>query len=185
MPTENLYTPNCMRTVTGRYVNVREPDPTTIDIYDIAWGLSGEQRFGNQLPVSFTVAEHSMLVCNHVPMELKLQALMHDASDFLFRDMAAPIKQDCHDYKRLETRMMHVIAEKYGFAWPMDPIVKEADLRVRQFEWDEIMLRPDDPQGITDVPRREVCAAFLRMFHDLTAYRWAPNKGTQLDDITR
>ncbi len=40
MNNENLYTPDCIRTFTGKYVNVFDPDPETICIEDISEGTS-------------------------------------------------------------------------------------------------------------------------------------------------
>lgn len=53
MTTENLYTTDCIRTSSGQYVNVFNPDPNTIKIEDIAHSLSMQCRFGGHLPYHF------------------------------------------------------------------------------------------------------------------------------------
>ena len=50
---ENLYTPNCIRTFTGIYVNVFEPTPEMICIEDIAHALSNQCRFSGHLPTFY------------------------------------------------------------------------------------------------------------------------------------
>jgi len=167
MKTENLYTPNCIRTVSGRYVNVVDPDPDTIDIEDIAWALSGVPRFGGHLPVTYSVARHSVIVCSMVPDHHKLQALMHDTSDYVFGDLPSPIKQHCPDFRALEDRMMLVLAVKYRFAWPMHDVVKKADREALEFEWRDIMLDPARAQTM-QVSREYARDKFLETFYLLT-----------------
>ena len=54
---ENLYTPNCIRTFTGLYMNVFNPKPDMICIEDIAHALSQQPRFGGHLPRMYSVAQ--------------------------------------------------------------------------------------------------------------------------------
>ena len=114
MPTENLYTPNSIRTRSGQYVNVLELDPDTIRIEDIAHALSMVPRFGGHLPVFYSVGQHCLGVLNTVmdmPQPagttseelrlIRLQALLHDASEAYIGDMPSPIKQHLPDFKAL------------------------------------------------------------------------------------
>jgi hypothetical protein len=57
-----------LETVTGQLVDVENPDPTTINIEDIAWGLSRISRFcGHTITViPYNVAQHSLFVANEV-----------------------------------------------------------------------------------------------------------------------
>lgn len=168
---ENLYTPNSIRTVSGRYVNIVNLDPHTIDIHDIAHSLSHTPRFGGHLPVFYSVGQHSIGVynqCSDLPRELQLQALLHDASEAFIGDMPSPIKQHLPDFKQLEERIMQVIAKKFGFPWPIHPAVKTADREMLETEWHGIMLGNGDPSKYLLSPEY-IRQRFVDLFHELTA----------------
>jgi len=144
MQEENLFTPNCIRTVSGKYVNVFEPTPDMICIEDIAHALSNQCRFGGHLPRFYSVAEHS-LNCSYLidDPELKLEALMHDASEAYLLDIPSPIKKNLTNYKQIEDGLMKVIFEKFGLSYPLHEKVKEVDAIVLQTEWNCLMLQLD------------------------------------------
>jgi hypothetical protein len=164
-PTEYLFTPNCIRTVSGRYVNLLDPQPDTLHIEDIAHALSQMPRFGGHLPVHYSVAQHSIWVADAVPQPFKLAALMHDASEAYLMDMPRPLKVLLPAYKGIEQRFMAAIATKYGFDPDMHPLVKAADEAALHREWEGVMLSqtlPILPPGIA----REL---FLQRFDDIKA----------------
>lgn len=138
---ENLYTPNCIRTFTGKYVNVFEPISEMFDIEDIAHALSNQCRFGGHLPEYYSVAQHCVLVASVVPEQYALQGLLHDASEAYLLDVPRPIKQGLTNYKEIENGLMTVLAERFRFQWPLNEHVKKADEEMLQLEWDEIMLQ--------------------------------------------
>jgi hypothetical protein len=141
---ENLYTPNCARTVSGRYVNLIDPDPATLDLGDITWALANVPRFGGHLPQPWSVAQHSLLVASLVPEEHKLQALGHDFSEAFLQDLHPDLKANVPEYKVVEERMMQAIAKRFGMPWPMSPEVKAADKHALEIEWKYIMLGERD-----------------------------------------
>lgn len=162
---ENLYTTDCIRTFTGKYVNVFEPDPETICIEDIAHALSMQCRFGGHLPVFFSVAQHSVMVCNEFDEfkpELRLTALMHDATEAYLLDIPRPIKLRLANYKALENSLMVVIANKFGFKWPTDQVIKKVDAFQLQREWDQLML--GKAGEIRCMSQRESKIQFLKAF---------------------
>jgi len=138
---ENLYTPNCIRTFTGKNVNVIDPDPETICIEDIAHALSFQCRFGGHLPSFYTVAQHSCYCARGVAHELRLDALLHDASEAYLLDIPSPVKSQLTNYKEMEDNLMLAIADKFGFAYPLDPEVKKIDKELMEWEWKHIMLQ--------------------------------------------
>jgi hypothetical protein len=98
-----------LETVTGQLVNVSNPDPATISIEDIAWGLSRMSRFCGQTvtAVAYNVAQHSLFVANEVEDIIKnsnsqlpphrhsdivLKALLHDAAEAYTGDLPSPVK---------------------------------------------------------------------------------------------
>lgn len=143
---ENLFTPDCIRTYTGLYMNVFDPTPEMICIEDIAHSLAFQCRFGGHLPEFYSVAQHSVYVCDIVeanPGEdsVRLQALLHDASEAYLLDIPSPIKHKLDDYRKIEQRLMVAIADKFGFPYPLHQSVKDADKDLLRIEWDVLMLR--------------------------------------------
>lgn len=141
MEHENLNTPNCIRTFTGIYMNVFEPTLEMICIEDIAHALSNQCRFGGHLPEFYSVAQHSLLCSQTVGDEYRLQALLHDASEAYLLDIPRPIKQGLSNYKEIEDNLMILIAEKFGFKYPLEKPVKQIDEEMLQFEWEHLMLQ--------------------------------------------
>lgn len=116
---ENLYTPDCIRTFTGIYVNVFEPTEEMICIEDIAHALSNQCRFGGHLPVFYSVAQHSIIMSDKMHESHKLAALLHDASEAYLLDIPRPIKKGLSNYKEIEDKLMTAIAAKFGFEYPL------------------------------------------------------------------
>jgi len=137
---ENLFLPDCIRTFTGKYVNVFDPDPATIDIIDIAHALAKEQRWGNHLSKNYSVAQHSIICSELVPTENKFTALMHDSTEAYLRDLCSPIKKKLIGYKDLENSLMKHLADIFGFEYPLPERVKEADAFMLKREWNALML---------------------------------------------
>lgn len=138
---ENLFTKDCIRTQSGIYMNVFKPTMDMICIEDIAHALSYQCRFGGHLPLFFSVAQHS-LNCSYLieDKELKLAALLHDASEAYLLDIPRPIKNNLSNYKEIEDGLMKLIAEKFEFEYPLHKEVKDVDEQMLQFEWDGLML---------------------------------------------
>jgi uncharacterized protein len=167
MEGENLFTPDCIRTVSGIYVNVFEPTAEMICIEDIAHALSMQCRFGGHLPFFYSVAQHSLFCCDQVDDEHKLAALLHDASEAYLLDIPRPIKNRLANYKEIENGLMYEIANKFGFQWPLHEKVKEVDELALQMEWDEIMLLGDgDPTCMDSQTAKD---SFLNQFLILSA----------------
>lgn len=137
---ENLYS-NCIRTYTGKYLDVFNPDPEMICIEDIAHALSHTARFSGHLTKFYSVAAHSVWCAKFVKRdEFKLAALLHDASEAYLTDVPRPIKKQLPQYKVIEDNLMRVIADKFGFEYPLHPFVKEIDNMALQWEWDNLMI---------------------------------------------
>lgn len=102
-----------LETVTGQLVDVSNPDPATINIEDIAWGLSRMPRFCGQTvtAIAYNTAQHSLFVASEVETivydnwdkhltacekieknELILKALLHDAAEAYTGDLPSPVK---------------------------------------------------------------------------------------------
>lgn len=116
-----------MQTYSGKQFFALDPLPEDIEIIDIASGLSKATRYGGQCLRFYSVAEHCCHICDAAPEAKKLEALMHDASEAYLADIPRPIKGSLSNYAEIEHGLMTVIAEKYGFAWPVSKAVKSLD----------------------------------------------------------
>lgn len=134
---------NCIRTNSGLFINVFDTDPDTITIEDIAHALSMIPRFGGHLNRFYSVAQHCVLCFNlaiSYGTEYCLPALLHDASEAYLLDMPTPIKNNLPDYKTTEHKFMGVVANKFGFEYPLNPIIKKIDAEALQIEWDNLVV---------------------------------------------
>jgi hypothetical protein len=129
---------NSLETVSGRKINITDPDPEMIDISDIAWALSRMPRFnGHSIPyVSYSVAQHSIQVMKELAQygeRVQLLGLLHDAAEAYITDMPSPVKHipEIHAViKRLEDRIMNTIYQSLKIDPPSEEeerLVKQAD----------------------------------------------------------
>jgi 5'-deoxynucleotidase YfbR-like HD superfamily hydrolase len=117
------------RTYTGREVHPLDPKPHEISIFDIARSLSHLCRFLGHIDAFYSVAQHSVLVSQHVPEEDALWGLLHDASEAYICDLPAPIKRDPEMgiYRLAEDRLVLAVCERYGLKPKMPASVMRAD----------------------------------------------------------
>jgi hypothetical protein len=164
---EDLYTPNCIRTFTGIYVNVFEPTQEMFCIEDIAHSLSQQCRFGGHLPKYYSVAQHCIIMSQYMHKSLKLQALLHDASEAYLLDIPTPIKKGLLNYKEIEERLMTELSVKFGFQYPLHEAVKEVDEYMLQWEWSRLMLSEDTFPDIECWSPNDAKEMFISTFENL------------------
>jgi len=169
---------------TAHYVNLTAPKPCDINILDIAHALARVNRFNGHTSESYSVAQHSVLVAQNVPEEHKLSALLHDASEAYLGDISTPLKQLLPDYKALEHKWQHAIAQAFGLPGIMHVCIKQADLRALATEkrdlfpgasadtWHALDGAKPYPQQITPLGEYIAKRRFLDYFHRLTAHRY-------------
>jgi len=162
-----------MTTFTGRRFNFLTPDPESIDLYDIAHGLSQVCRFAAQSQVLYTVAQHSVLVSEmikkspHVERDRLFQkiALFHDAAEAYIGDMSSPLKKLMPLYKEIENRIQAAIWKRFHLpSYAMPKEVKEADIQILANEgmsfmsadWRDAAVDPDPQLGVFEAwePKR-------------------------------
>lgn len=139
-----LHTGDTIRTFEGNYVDVLNPDPGTIEIDDIAHGLSQICRFAGHTKKFFSVAQHSVECVQRLQgrtqdKKILLTMLMHDATEAYIGDLARPIKRRIPQYKTVENILMDVIATKYDLHFPFPPVIKKIDNLQLEIEHNGLM----------------------------------------------
>lgn len=134
-PVHDVYD-GVFNTATGQQVSLLHPSPEQISLEDIAKALSKLCRFGGQLNSFYSVAQHSVLVCQLAPAELRAYALMHDATEAYVGDVIKPLKVVIGDvYRQVEERFHRAICERFGF----DAGAKEWEA-VKRYDIDALTL---------------------------------------------
>jgi hypothetical protein len=111
-----------------------DPKPEMINIEDIAHALSHQCRFTGHSYHYYSVAEHSVYVMQLCSQRNKLAGLLHDASEAYLTDVASPVKKFLSNYKEMEDKIMKAIAERFGFRYPFEEEVHDADKDQLQVE---------------------------------------------------
>lgn len=154
-----------IRTFSGIWFDCFNPKMEMISIIDIAHSLSHQCRFGGHLPKFYSVADHSIRCSMLASPEHKLAALLHDASEGYLLDIPRPIKKKLANYKEIEDGVMRLIAEKFGFDYPLSPEVKAIDEIMLQTEWDGLMIKSID--GFKPLTVSASKKQFLKLFNEL------------------
>lgn len=109
---------NTIRLRSGRYFDLRNPQPEQFTLADIAGALSKMCRFGGQIDRFYSVAEHSCLCCWQTVQDgacegVQRAALMHDAAEAFIGDVVKPLKVMLPEYAAIEGAVEYVIRSKY------------------------------------------------------------------------
>lgn len=127
-------------TSTGKWFDILRPDPSLIDLCDIASALSKLCRFGGHCRQFYSVAEHSILAAKMMRQRkennptLIRWALLHDASEAYVVDIPRPAKRQLTEYIKIEDAIQRAIAERFNLPWPMPQEVHEADNDILSLE---------------------------------------------------
>jgi uncharacterized protein len=118
----------------GKYVNPLKMRSRDICIEDIAHHLSLVCRYTGACPYHYSVAQHSVLVSRRLQQtgataELQMAGLLHDAGEYVFNDLASPVKHDPRMkwYADLEHETTRMIMAVFGVNPDLLPDTKPAD----------------------------------------------------------
>lgn len=161
---DELHTERTIKTYSGHYIDVFNPDPDTIDVRDIAHALSLTARWGGHTRSFYSVGSHSIWVATNLPDEFKLEGLLHDATEAYIGDMPKPIKRHLPDFNKLENNLDRAIRSKFGLPLEMSPEVKKVDWEALEYEWANIKhndewVNPKTNKGVEEL--------FIDLFHSL------------------
>jgi len=129
------------RMLSGRRLDLLNPEKSDIEIEDIAHGLARVARWNGQTfgPHAFSVAEHSLFVTDillklkpDAPVSWQLGALLHDAPEYVIGDLISPFKAAIGaDYKVFELKILDAIHQRFGIASDLtenvQQLIKRAD----------------------------------------------------------
>lgn len=124
-------------TFTGQRLYLLDPEPSKIEINDIAHALSRQCRFNGHTREFYSVAQHSVLVSKLVPQGVPIVALcglLHDATEAFLGDMIRPLKRLLPAYSELEAMWWEAIARAYKLPLQLPEVVKHADHVMLQTE---------------------------------------------------
>jgi len=134
--------------LSGRRLDLLDPAPLDVEVEDIAHGLSRVARWNGQTSGewAYSVAEHSLLVERIFTVirpaataEERLQALLHDAPEYVIGDMISPFKAALGlDYRDFEDRLMVAVHIRFGLrphpTHEVKAAIKRADRASAYFE---------------------------------------------------
>jgi len=131
-----------IQTYTGKRFDLLDPEPIMVCIEDIAHHLSIENRWHGATKIPISVAYHSILVCERLPNELKLEGLLHDAEEAYYKDFANPWKRLIRDHLPTEiwnrsiNETKKIIIHKFNLSHLQSnwDIVKSVDVRMPKTE---------------------------------------------------
>jgi uncharacterized protein len=184
---------NFMRTYTGRCFWPLDPQAEDIDILDIAHHLALLNRFAGATAEPYSVAEHSLRVSQLVektvlerlgggritPMvrDAALWGLLHDATEAYLVDVPRPVKHSrgMAMYRLYEETLEKTIAQAFGLAMPVPPVIKEADNILLATEQRDLMKNARNSRGFERLPStifpmnwQDAERMFLKRFDYLT-----------------
>jgi uncharacterized protein len=160
-------------TYTGGRFYPFDPRPEDVRFDDIVAALSKLCRYAGHCLKFYSVAEHCVHVASAAPADLKLAALLHDASEAYLVDVPSSVKPYLPDYVALEDRVAAAVARKFGVPHPVPELVKRLDTAIRADEVEQNMGRPaapwllPDPLGLTLKfwPPAQAAYEFTAAFH--------------------
>lgn len=149
-----------IETHTGRRFRPLAPVVADIDIEDIAHALSQQCRFSGHTAFHYSVAEHSVRVCELLAARgcsrtVQLWGLLHDASEAYLVDVPSPLKclPAFDEYREVEKRLMLAICERFYLPAEEPRAVRWADATLLATEARDLMpFRPEHWEGLTEAP---------------------------------
>jgi hypothetical protein len=112
-PDDNmLFASGLVVTHTGKIFDLRSPDPSLVDIRDIARGLSRVNLFSGQTSLPFTVAQHSVNVSNWCRAEDAPAALLIRAAAAYLGDVS-PARALVPELRILHSRILAAVFDAF------------------------------------------------------------------------
>ncbi|MFC7325914.1 hypothetical protein ACFQMF_15205 [Halorubrum rutilum] len=123
-----------VETYTGGGFDLYAPDPTDVQLEDIAAGLAHTCRFGGHCRDFYSVAHHSLHVSSELSdatPRLQLLGLLHDAGEAYLGDIPRPLKVEHDVFERIESEILDAVWTSLDIAPPTEE------------EWEQVMAADD------------------------------------------
>lgn len=155
------------RMLSGRRLDILDPSPVDVELSDIAHGLARVSRWNGQTigDYPFSVAQHSVLVLElfraanpDADAKGQLQALLHDAPEYVMGDIISPFKAVMGgNYKEVEKGLLSAIYLRFSLPAAMPAalrkLVKKADQEAAYFEATHLAgFDPDEARRLFGTP---------------------------------
>lgn len=131
-----------IRTISGKQFSLLEPTPEMVDIRDITAGLAHKGHFSGLTPFFFSIAQHSVMVCDEFSSanpsadpRLKLLALLHDAAEAYLGDIIKPLKVRLPEFALWEENIQKAICARYEMDFSSMHLVKSSDIFIQEVEF--------------------------------------------------
>lgn len=137
-----------IRTYSGLYISIENPDPVSVFAIDIAVGLSREPRFAGHTKKFYSVAEHSIWCAQKIEElhpgypGLAFKALLHDAHEAYLKDIPTPLKQKLPQYEVLSEIHQDAIHRRFGVSLTQEDkrMIKHVDMLALDWEVENKVL---------------------------------------------
>jgi 5'-deoxynucleotidase YfbR-like HD superfamily hydrolase len=165
-------------THSGRQFDLLNPTAAMISPRDIAHSLANLCRFNGHTREHYSVAQHSLIVCDLVPTKYQLSALIHDATEAYLGDMTRPLKALMPEFREAEQRVWHAVCDRFN----IEPILPESVIRAdlvalaterrdlmphHPGEWECLKGVPAMPERITPLSVQEASMQFFSRLMEL------------------
>ncbi len=169
-----------MQTYLGHKFTFTVPRVQDIHIEDIAHSLALQCRFNGHIDDFYSVGDHCLYVLSKASEANKFWGLMHEATETYISDIITPLKYHWRwrfFIKRMENKILKVVAKKYGLPWPIPKEIHEIDERMwateqrdlrrrPRFKW-STDIKPYPERVVPTADWRTVKAVFLDQFANL------------------
>lgn len=134
-----------IQTFTGKRFDLLEPTEDMICIEDIAHHLSIENRFHGATRFAYSVGYHSVLAAQQAEDFFKLEALMHDAHEAYYKDLATDLKSYIDSanniYSTLTLNFDRLLDQKFGMdLLSLHLLSSEVDIRMCKTEKELLLV---------------------------------------------
>lgn len=136
---------NWIQTYSGVPFDLTDPNPAAVNLTDIAHALGYLCRFTGHTIHPFSVAMHSLMVADLVPVEHRLQALLHDAHEAYVGDVSTPLKWEVPAFREVSDRVWHAVADAFNVPRELHPTVKAADRVMLMTERRDLLTACPEP----------------------------------------
>lgn len=139
-----------IQTYSGECLALLAPDPAGILLQDVAHALSHICRFTGHSKTFYSVAQHSVLICEEAQdrcMNETTQrwALLHDATEAYLGDVSSPLKGLLPGYSRLEAIWQRAVADRFFLPRVMPDVIHTLDREALIAEAETFLI--GGPQG--------------------------------------